>query len=114
VYTSFAGGNGPVRLHGTNQPSVLGSDVSAGCIPSPNRVITRLASSFRSAPRSTSAARDHLRAPAPLHRPREHRPPVLVRHGISALLSVGAVFLGFPGAEVLSGRQPRPRGIPAA
>jgi len=43
VYTSFAGGNGQVGLHGTNQPSVLGTDVSAGCIRVSNRVITRLA-----------------------------------------------------------------------
>jgi lipoprotein-anchoring transpeptidase ErfK/SrfK len=43
VYTSFAGGNGQVGIHGTNRPSVLGSDVSAGCIRVRNRVITRLA-----------------------------------------------------------------------
>lgn len=43
VYTSFAGGNGQVGIHGTNQPSVLGRDVSAGCIRVRNRVIERLA-----------------------------------------------------------------------
>ena len=43
VYTSFAGGDGQVGLHGTNQPSVLGTDVSHGCIRVSNRVITRLA-----------------------------------------------------------------------
>ena len=43
VYTSFAGGNGQVGLHGTNQPSVLGRDVSAGCVRVRNDVIRRLA-----------------------------------------------------------------------
>lgn len=43
VYTSFAGGNGQVGIHGTNRPSVLGTDVSAGCIRVRNRVITLLA-----------------------------------------------------------------------
>ena len=40
VYTSFAGGDGQVGLHGTNQPSVLGTDVSHGCIRVANDVIT--------------------------------------------------------------------------
>jgi lipoprotein-anchoring transpeptidase ErfK/SrfK len=43
VYTSFAGGDGQVGLHGTNQPSVLGRDVSHGCIRVANDVITKLA-----------------------------------------------------------------------
>lgn len=43
VYTSFAGGNGQVGIHGTNQPAALGSDVSAGCIRVRNSVIQRLA-----------------------------------------------------------------------
>jgi lipoprotein-anchoring transpeptidase ErfK/SrfK len=43
VYTTFAGGDGQVGLHGTNQPSVLGTDVSHGCIRVANPVITRLA-----------------------------------------------------------------------
>ena len=43
VYTSYAGGNGQVGVHGTNRPSVLGTDVSHGCIRVANRVITRLA-----------------------------------------------------------------------
>jgi lipoprotein-anchoring transpeptidase ErfK/SrfK len=43
VYTSFAGGDGQVGLHGTNRPSVLGTDVSHGCIRVANAVITRLA-----------------------------------------------------------------------
>jgi lipoprotein-anchoring transpeptidase ErfK/SrfK len=43
VFTSFAGGDGQVGLHGTNQPSALGHDVSHGCIRVANRVITRVA-----------------------------------------------------------------------
>lgn len=43
VYTSFAGGNGQVGIHGTNQASMLGRDVSHGCIRLDNRTITLLA-----------------------------------------------------------------------
>lgn len=43
VYTSFAGGNGQVGIHGTNRPSVLGQNVSHGCIRVDNATITRLA-----------------------------------------------------------------------
>jgi lipoprotein-anchoring transpeptidase ErfK/SrfK len=43
VYTSFEGGDGQVGIHGTNQPQVLGQDVSHGCIRVSNAVITRLA-----------------------------------------------------------------------
>jgi lipoprotein-anchoring transpeptidase ErfK/SrfK len=43
VYTSFAGGDGQVGLHGTDRRSVLGRDVSHGCIRVANAVITRLA-----------------------------------------------------------------------
>ncbi len=43
VYTSFAGGPGQIGLHGTNQPEVLGGDVSNGCIRVTNEVITDLA-----------------------------------------------------------------------
>lgn len=43
VYTSFAGGNGQVGLHGTDRPSRLGRDVSHGCIRLQNAVITKLA-----------------------------------------------------------------------
>jgi lipoprotein-anchoring transpeptidase ErfK/SrfK len=43
VYTSFEGGDGQVGIHGTNQPSAIGSDVSHGCIRVRNGVITRLA-----------------------------------------------------------------------
>lgn len=43
VYTSFAGGDGQVGIHGTNTPRVLGSDVSHGCIRVSNATVTRLA-----------------------------------------------------------------------
>lgn len=43
VLTSFAGGDGQVGLHGTNDPSVLGTNVSHGCIRVDNATITRLA-----------------------------------------------------------------------
>jgi lipoprotein-anchoring transpeptidase ErfK/SrfK len=43
VYTSFAGGDGQVGLHGTSDPAGLGHDVSHGCIRVRNAVITRLA-----------------------------------------------------------------------
>ncbi|MGI9021685.1 MAG: L,D-transpeptidase [Acidimicrobiales bacterium] len=43
VYTSFAGGPGQVGLHGTNQPELLGDDVSNGCIRITNEAITALA-----------------------------------------------------------------------
>jgi lipoprotein-anchoring transpeptidase ErfK/SrfK len=43
VYTSFEGGDGQVGLHGTNDPSGLGRDVSHGCIRVRNAVITRIA-----------------------------------------------------------------------
>jgi hypothetical protein len=42
VYTTFAGGNGQVGIHGTNQPSKIGTDVSHGCIRLDNATITRL------------------------------------------------------------------------
>lgn len=43
IYTSFAGGDGQVGIHGTNNPRVLGTDVSHGCIRISNQAITRLA-----------------------------------------------------------------------
>lgn len=43
VYTSFAGGDGQIGIHGTNTPSVLGSDVSHGCIRIANATIAKLA-----------------------------------------------------------------------
>jgi lipoprotein-anchoring transpeptidase ErfK/SrfK len=43
IFTSFAGGDGQIGIHGTNAPAALGSDVSHGCIRVRNTVITRLA-----------------------------------------------------------------------
>jgi lipoprotein-anchoring transpeptidase ErfK/SrfK len=43
VFTSFGfGGDGRIGLHGTNDPSGVGHDVSHGCIRMTNRVILRL------------------------------------------------------------------------
>jgi lipoprotein-anchoring transpeptidase ErfK/SrfK len=42
VLTTFAGGPGVVGLHGTNDATGLGRDVSAGCIRMPNEDIVRL------------------------------------------------------------------------
>lgn len=44
VLTEFNGGDGEIGIHGNNDPSVLGTDVSAGCIRMDNDKITRLAS----------------------------------------------------------------------
>jgi len=43
VLTQFNGGEGVIGLHGTNEPSALGSDVSHGCIRMTNQGITALA-----------------------------------------------------------------------
>ena len=43
VLTSYAGGNGQLGIHGTNQPWSIGRDVSHGCIRVRNRFIRRLA-----------------------------------------------------------------------
>ncbi len=43
VYTTFEGGNGQVGIHGTNDASVLGTDVSHGCVRVDNKVISELA-----------------------------------------------------------------------
>jgi lipoprotein-anchoring transpeptidase ErfK/SrfK len=43
VLTSFAGGEGVVGIHGTNDPSSIGKDVSAGCIRMSNEGIKKLA-----------------------------------------------------------------------
>ena len=42
VLNTFAGGDGQVAIHGTNDPSSIGQDASHGCIRMDNRVITRL------------------------------------------------------------------------
>lgn len=43
VLTSFNGGDGVIGIHGTNQPSSVGRDVSHGCIRMRNADITYLA-----------------------------------------------------------------------
>jgi len=43
VLKRFAGGDGRVGLHGTNQPGLIGSDVSHGCIRLKNAPVRRLA-----------------------------------------------------------------------
>ena len=43
VYDEFAGADGILGIHGTNEPDTVGADVSHGCIRVHNDVITRLA-----------------------------------------------------------------------
>ena len=43
VLTTFGGGDGVIGIHGTNDPSGLGHDVSHGCIRMSNAGITKLA-----------------------------------------------------------------------
>ena len=43
VLTDFAGGDGVVGIHGTNDPSSIGKDVSHGCIRLSNAAVTRMA-----------------------------------------------------------------------
>lgn len=42
VLTDFAGGDGQIGIHGTDDPASIGQDVSHGCIRVPNEVISRL------------------------------------------------------------------------
>lgn len=42
VLTEFAGGDGQVGIHGTNDPSSIGNPVSNGCVRVPNEVAVRL------------------------------------------------------------------------
>lgn len=43
VLSSFAGGDGVIGIHGTNDPSGLGRDVSHGCLRVSNQTITAMA-----------------------------------------------------------------------
>lgn len=43
VHVDFAGGEGVIGIHGTNDPTSIGRDVSNGCIRLPNDVIEALA-----------------------------------------------------------------------
>ncbi len=42
VFTSFAGGPGQLGIHGTNDPSTIGTNVSSGCIRLRNEHITHI------------------------------------------------------------------------
>lgn len=44
--TEFGGGDGQIGVHGTNDPSSIGRDVSHGCIRLPNDLIAQLAASL--------------------------------------------------------------------
>ena len=44
VLTRFGSGNGQIAIHGTNQPALVGSPVSNGCIRMTNPDVARLAS----------------------------------------------------------------------
>jgi len=46
VLSDYAGGDGVIGIHGTNDPSALGHDVSHGCIRMSNAGITRLAATL--------------------------------------------------------------------
>ncbi len=41
--SEFAGGNGQIGIHGTNEPTSIGQAVSHGCVRLPNEIITMLA-----------------------------------------------------------------------
>jgi len=43
VLHEYAGGDGEIGIHGRNDASAVGTDVSHGCIRVPDSVITRLA-----------------------------------------------------------------------
>lgn len=42
VFTSYAGGEGVIGIHGTNRPETVGADVSDGCIRTTNEVISQM------------------------------------------------------------------------
>jgi lipoprotein-anchoring transpeptidase ErfK/SrfK len=42
-YSEFAGGDGQIGIHGTDDPSSIGQAVSHGCVRVPNDVVARLA-----------------------------------------------------------------------
>ncbi|MCU1431627.1 MAG: ErfK/YbiS/YcfS/YnhG [Actinotalea sp.] len=46
VLESFAGGQGVIGLHGTNEPASVGTDASHGCIRMYNEDVTRLVEEF--------------------------------------------------------------------
>ena len=46
VFQTFGAGDGRVGIHGTNQPKLLGTAVSSGCIRIDNATITKMASTL--------------------------------------------------------------------
>ena len=42
LFADFAGGDGQIGIHGTNDPSSIGQAVSHGCVRVSNEVITQL------------------------------------------------------------------------
>ncbi|KGM09968.1 hypothetical protein N869_00350 [Cellulomonas bogoriensis 69B4 = DSM 16987] len=46
VLESFAGGDGVIGIHGTNEPESIGTDVSHGCIRMLDEDVTRMAEEF--------------------------------------------------------------------
>ena len=54
VHMDFAGGEGVIGIHGTNDPASIGTRVSNGCIRVPNDVITDLAARLPLGRRSPS------------------------------------------------------------
>ena len=51
VHKTFAGGDGLVGIHGTNQPGLIGQAISNGCIRLPMRRSPKSSVSSRPAPR---------------------------------------------------------------
>lgn len=43
VYSEFGGGDGQIGLHGTNEPGLIGTAASHGCVRFPNDAITKMA-----------------------------------------------------------------------
>ena len=41
--SEFGGGDGQVGIHGTNDPSSIGNNVSHGCVRVPNDIVSQLA-----------------------------------------------------------------------
>ncbi len=43
TFSEFAGGDGQIGIHGTDDPTSIGQAVSHGCVRVPNEIVTRLA-----------------------------------------------------------------------
>ena len=52
--SEFGGGDGQIGIHGTNQPSSIGKNVSHGCVRVPNEIAVELRRCSRSAHRCRS------------------------------------------------------------